>query len=150
MRGNHHLPFDHGKDELDARHGFEPLGGLDDIGKAPGQRPDDHMAVQPKDLVEQLFAEAVHDRQHDDQRGDAEHDADHANTAMTDTEPFLRGTQIAEGEQPLERRKRPVGSRAAGCFIRLPRDLVLAFGFGLSSPGLPSAAALARPIAAGL
>ena len=34
------------------------------------------MAVEAKDLLQQLLAEAVHHRHDDDQGGDAKHDAD--------------------------------------------------------------------------
>ena len=92
------------------------------------------MAVQPKDFIEQLYAEAVQHRQHDDERGDAEHYPDHRKYGDNRHRALLAGTQIAEGEQPLERCKNPSTALCRRMLHSLPRDLVLPFGFGAVEP----------------
>ena len=107
LRRNHHLPFDHRQREFHAGHGVEPVGSRDEIVERAGERPYDHVTVEPKDLVEQLLAEAVHDREHDNQGRDAEHDAQHAEEGDDGYAALLApGPKVAKGEQPFEWRKR--------------------------------------------
>ena len=107
MRRDHHLPFDHGQRELDAGHGVEPVGRIDEIVEGARERPDDHVAVEPKDLVEKLIAETVHDREHDDQSCDTQRDAEHAEKGDNGYPAFLApGPKVAKGQQPFEWRKR--------------------------------------------
>src|SRR5208337_3335122 len=106
------------------------------------------MAVQAENFVEELFAEPVHDRKHDNKRGHAQHDADHGKDGNDGHRPLLAAcAQIAEGEQPLEWRKRP----CAPCRLMshpLPRAFVLA---GLGAAGaLAATSPVVTPVAPAL
>ncbi|MHC2692588.1 hypothetical protein ACVME9_005079 [Bradyrhizobium liaoningense] len=77
------------------------------VGQRRFQWLDQDVAVEPQDLVEQLFAEAVHHGHHDDQRRDAQHDAEKGEPGDDRDESLLPPRpQIARRQHPLEWRKR--------------------------------------------
>src|SRR5262245_8924218 len=72
------------------------------------------MAVQAKDLFQELLAEAVHHRHHDDERGDAQEYADERETGDDRDEPFLAPrAQITQRQHPLEAAEGPRAGRFA-------------------------------------
>ena len=99
----HDLPLDVGHDPDHPRRVPETRHHPVEIGDAA--RPADHggMAVNAQHAVEQLGAEAVHDREHDDQRADAERDADQAKPGDDRDEALAPGRpQVPPGDQALE------------------------------------------------
>ena len=106
LRGAEGLSFDERDGALDTRHRRDAGRDLRVIGERTFQRRDEDMAVDAHDLVEQLLAEAVHDREHHDQRRDPEHDAEEREAGDHRDEAFPPArAQVASGEHPLEKRE---------------------------------------------
>ena len=81
----------------------DAVGDLGVVGQRPVDRRHEDVAVDADDLVEQLLAEAVHDRQHDDERRDAEHDAEEREAGDDRDEALAPArAQVASGEHPFE------------------------------------------------
>ena len=84
------------------------------VGERGFQRLHQQVAVQPKDLAQELLPKAVHHRHDDDERRHPQHNAEEREAGDDRYESFLAPRpQIAQRQHPLKRGKRSCPGRFA-------------------------------------
>ena len=112
LRARERLTFDQRQRQRHAGDLAHPVGHRLVVGQRRIDPLQEHVAVEADHLLHEVVAKAVHHRHDDDERGDAEHDAE-KREAGDHRDRLLRvaGAQIAERDQPFERRERARGAR---------------------------------------
>ena len=112
LRRHHHLPFDHRQRNLTPGTALSRSAVSTKSLKGRASGLTITWPLRPRILIEQLLAEAVHDREHDNQGRDAERDAQHAEEGDDGYAAFLAASAQDSGKQAATRMAQTPSARS--------------------------------------